>query len=203
MKNRFINSFAVVGLVSFIGSSTVYAAPVSIDFDDGTAGSPVGSFYSGLGVTFSNTQFVDNFGLAGSSSPLGIAGMGGSWTYEFGIANAIEATFSSLVSSVTITGVDVGHAGMQMDAFDSYGALIDTNNWYGTDEGVGQWMTISVANPTIASVLLYQPSPMGDDGMVFDNMIFAPVPEPETYAMLLAGLGLLGFMARRREETAA
>ena len=26
----------------------------------------------------------------------------------------------------------------------------------------------------------------------------APVPEPETYAMLLAGLGLVGFMARRR-----
>ena len=27
-----------------------------------------------------------------------------------------------------------------------------------------------------------------------------PVPEPETYAMLLAGLGLLGFMARRRMD---
>jgi len=33
-----------------------------------------------------------------------------------------------------------------------------------------------------------------------DNI--TPVPEPETYAMLLAGLGLLGFMAHRRKETA-
>ncbi len=29
-----------------------------------------------------------------------------------------------------------------------------------------------------------------------------PVPEPETYAMFLAGLGLMGFMARRRSKAA-
>ena len=31
--------------------------------------------------------------------------------------------------------------------------------------------------------------------------INVPVPEPETYAMLLAGLGLVGFVARRRRNT--
>jgi hypothetical protein len=35
------------------------------------------------------------------------------------------------------------------------------------------------------------------------NGVAAPVPEPETYAMMLAGLGLLGFMARRRKQKAA
>ena len=30
-----------------------------------------------------------------------------------------------------------------------------------------------------------------------------PVPEPETYAMLLAGLGLMGFVARRRQRKLA
>ena len=43
------------------------------------------------------------------------------------------------------------------------------------------------------------------DGSVTSTDTFAPVPEPETYAMMLAGLGLMGFVARRRRgaKTAA
>jgi hypothetical protein len=36
-----------------------------------------------------------------------------------------------------------------------------------------------------------------------DNLQVAAVPEPETYAMLLAGLGLVGAIARRRKTAQA
>ena len=36
-----------------------------------------------------------------------------------------------------------------------------------------------------------------------DQLYITPVPEPETYAMLLAGLGLMGFVARRRARAVA
>lgn len=35
-------------------------------------------------------------------------------------------------------------------------------------------------------------------GAVIDNVSVSAVPEPETYAMLLAGLGLMGFLRRRK-----
>jgi hypothetical protein len=42
------------------------------------------------------------------------------------------------------------------------------------------------------------------DGSAMGNMLYLanmnPVPEPETWAMLLAGLGMLGVVARRRRD---
>lgn len=43
-----------------------------------------------------------------------------------------------------------------------------------------------------------------DNSFSFTNVAtLQPVPEPETYAMLLAGLGLLGMQARRRKQKQA
>jgi hypothetical protein len=33
-----------------------------------------------------------------------------------------------------------------------------------------------------------------------DNVTVTAVPEPETYALFMAGLGLMGFIARRRKN---
>jgi hypothetical protein len=41
----------------------------------------------------------------------------------------------------------------------------------------------------------------GGTSFAMDNLIISHVPEPETYAMLLAGLGLLGAIIRRRQNS--
>ena len=41
------------------------------------------------------------------------------------------------------------------------------------------------------------------NGYLVEYSAVGAVPEPETYAMMLAGLGLLGFAARRRKQKAA
>jgi hypothetical protein len=43
-------------------------------------------------------------------------------------------------------------------------------------------------------------STFGGGNIVLVQGFLAPIPEPETYAMLLAGLGLLGFAARRQRQ---
>ena len=41
----------------------------------------------------------------------------------------------------------------------------------------------------------------GDNvGALLDNVTVTAVPEPESYAMIMAGLGLMGFIVRRRKN---
>ena len=47
--------------------------------------------------------------------------------------------------------------------------------------------------------IISAPAAVGSYGGNF-NLVAAPVPEPETYALMMAGLGVLGFVARRRKS---
>lgn len=71
----------------------------------------------------------------------------------------------------------------------------------GADSQFGSW-----AHTAASAVFTFQIEGVGnqvlsDESWAMDNLSVSitPVPEPETYAMLLAGLGIMGAVARRRK----
>ncbi|WP_229211682.1 MULTISPECIES: FxDxF family PEP-CTERM protein [unclassified Duganella] len=128
--------------------------------------------------------------------------------------------FSNLTAGSTLilnVSGDKGSFNGGYQGFENYNVLF--NFYQATDLGVHTGLTANILAP-LASVT-------GGSGVINGNVIVdswsssvqinanhffnpinvagyvTPVPEPETYAMLLAGLGLVGFMARRRKQAAA
>jgi hypothetical protein len=78
----------------------------------------------------------------------------------------------------------------------------------GTGSSIAQgWLnTLNTTSSASAyTVNIWSVTGQGPSGLgAQDVAVFAPVPEPEIYVMLTAGLGLMGFVARRRgQETHA
>jgi hypothetical protein len=122
-----------------------------------------------------------------SSSLFAYAG-GASALAFTGINAALEA--GSYISYITVAGIAEPATGMWMGGSNSDGGLgggFRFLNSQGVDPLAlnSNWSSWYIPNMAFSANIL---SPV------------APVPEPETYAMLLVGLGLFGFMARRREH---
>jgi hypothetical protein len=103
-------------------------------------------------------------------------------------AGALEFTFEGNDNQYAINGGTwAGNT--------SIGLIKDTPGGYTVTSGLA-------AGQTFQYVIGYNDSAAGltdwDDMVIGINI--APIPEPETYAMLLAGLGLMGFVARRRKQ---
>lgn len=105
----------------------------------------------------------------------------------------IKAGTNPLGTSITFTGVT---GGMLNFGFKSQGT--------GTLFGNGSVSTGLILGQNGQSGLILFNDTAGDKD--FDDMVIrvsvTPVPEPETFAMLLAGLGLMGAVARRRRQSA-
>lgn len=79
------------------------------------------------------------------------------------------------------------------------GALV--GEW---SNNVGQYFLIGTnysgfAQASGLKLFVFDNNRAGNSGSILVNVNVAAVPEPETYAMMLAGLGLVGFAARRRK----
>lgn len=108
---------------------------------------------------------------------------------------------------VTLATIDFLAAGGDGYPFAQAGVDFDNAvNSVTYQEALLAYITASTADGGLGGQILASrygiENPLDRQGRLIDLAIAAPVPEPETYAMLLAGLGLVGFMARRRNRTA-
>ncbi|MBZ5674631.1 MAG: PEP-CTERM sorting domain-containing protein [Acidobacteriia bacterium] len=193
----------LLGLASAV---LVRAGTVTINFDDGTAGNAIGSFYAAQGLTFSNAGWT---GLAVT----GITGLGLVDITDDGAnppftptpTTPIVGVFSSAQSFVSILAGDVGIAGAKIDVYDAVtgGNLIGSDSFFGTGTGAGQTATLSVSGSGILRFELYRPA-AADEGLAFDNLTFsagsAPVPEPSTLLMIAPGGALLALLRVRKRS---
>lgn len=108
------------------------------------------------------------------------------------------------VTSITQKVFSAGQLDFKFEGNTGLYAYNVGNNWAPkTSIGlIGTDMTIK--GSTYAYVIGYNDSAgsatLGDWDDFVIGVNVAPIPEPETYAMLLAGLGLMGFVARRRKQ---
>lgn len=80
------------------------------------------------------------------------------------------------------------------------GVLLTTVSASGIGQSGNNWSTLGfLVSGTGNDILTFAAAGTSDSlGGSLDNVILTAVPEPETYGMMLAGLGLIGFAARRR-----
>lgn len=114
---------------------------------------------------------------------------------------SFTATSASTFSADLLSFSGVAKNGLDITGFDLYsstGLLLG-----GAQLSTGASDMWSLSGPTLAAgdyYLQVTGTVMSQAaGKYYADVALAPVPEPETYAMMLGGLGLLGFMARRRK----
>ncbi len=164
-----------------------------VDAAVATAGAGYGS------TTVSSYDNVSNHGLFGSSTNIAFKA-----TINFGVDAGSTGNYTFRA------GVDFGRGGAVF--LDGQAVDFRTNDmwWAGSYGNPSQFFqfsaNIGAGNHTLN---MYGLEGCCDGGQqmqfnsgsgfrTIDNTTLPPVPEPETYAMMLAGLGMLGFLARRK-----
>lgn len=219
MKLKLVSAlvFATFGLVAHAA-----VAPFSNgSFEDTNVGSgqykysasvPAANLPSyGAGVTATGWSFLGNSGVASNNSDFN--GFASSGTYYGFLQNvsSISQTFTATSTSTESLSFDLlarnygGTAQIVSVSLAAQGGPA-LYSWTGSANSTSTYETVTSLSPIgftagTSYVLTFSGSAATGDTTAFvDNVALTPlaaVPEPETYAMMLAGLGFMGFVAKR------
>jgi hypothetical protein len=170
-----------------------------------------GGTTSTIGNTPQVLDLTDGSGFFGDTFAAGNNGATFADHFTFSVTGTMPMNFDAIVSSISRTadtGLDfsglslyrvgggTGTGGTAGDTLISSGTSLQTGS-------VDVW-TLSSDNLQAGDYYVMVGGNLVSDtsGSFGGAVMLAPVPEPETYGMMLAGLGVLGFLARRRKQAA-
>jgi len=183
-----------------------------------------------VSTAYNRPEDMDIINLANGDEALFVATTGTNEVYVSNLTTGVMSVFADANTIDLATGLAVGSGAFTSPdniAYDGEGNIyiiedrnggVDNDIWFAKDinhdgdlldagEGVARWASngtpgseftglfFDPTNPNVAYVNIQHPTSGVDR-----TMMITAVPEAETYAMMLAGLGLVGFAATRRKS---
>jgi probable HAF family extracellular repeat protein len=116
-----------------------------------------------------------------------------SFLYHDGVTTDLSGIFTRSVADMNSTGTILGESNDGFLLYNKLGQVVDLSLEVAQSTGSTLTQVFAIGdNGTVGAEIC------GDLGCSLALMIPSPVPEPATYGMLLAGLGLVGWVGRRR-----